>query len=433
MAIDFDEYPFPAPTQVLQGPAGTMSVTYNLFDDATGAELASDNGDLPDVTLIYTTSPPGALATSGRPSIEINPTATNQLTGRSGYTDPPGANNPGTRQWYSIEVRFAGHLDITAVTIDTNSLNTAGIGWEFTVVSFLDEGFAPFSTPPIVDSYLVFAPGTTGPVGTGHFLAAETGTVTGVGTNLTAAGTNGGHDQVDDEISTSDVVLPGTAVIGGFVLTTTLEDVRGVTNGTTAFSSSIRDITIEGTITQVVPDADVAISKVGEVVDDQAIYQVTVTNSGSDDATGVEVTDVLPSEVSYVSDDCGASNQPPWTWPVGSLANGESATCTIVTDVLDPSVFQNQATVTGSEDDPEPDNNVAAVVLDATGQASTTTTIGSTTTTSVAATTTTDPEVTDVTLPFTGARGGGVAGGIALGALTIGVLLVVESRRTGPI
>jgi uncharacterized repeat protein (TIGR01451 family) len=424
VTLDFNEYPFPAPTQILQGPDGTSSVTYNLFDDATGADLASDNGDLPDVTLVYRTSPPGALATPGLPSIEVNPTAVNQLTGRTGYTDPPTMNNMGTRQSYTIEVRLAPHIEITDVTIDTSSINTAGTTWEFTVVSFLDQSGAPFSPIPAIPAYLAFEPGLTGSSGTGHFLAAETGTVTGVGTDLTSSGTSGSHDQVNDTVSNSDVTLPGGALIGGFILTTTLEDVAGVDNAATAFSSSIRQVDLAGTINQVVPDAEVSIAKFGDVIDNEVVFEVLVTNNGPDAATNVVVTDVLPAEVAYLSDDCGASDIQPWTWQVGTVADGETVTCTVTTELVTPGVIENEATVTADEDDVELDNNTASVVVDTNATEATTTTIS--------ATSTTPPtETTQSTLPFTGS-GDGEAAVLVAGSLVLaGLLLVAASRRHG--
>jgi uncharacterized repeat protein (TIGR01451 family)/LPXTG-motif cell wall-anchored protein len=444
--IGFDEYPFPVPTQVLQGPNGTSSVTYNLFDDATGAELLADNGDLPDVTFVYATSARGTRGATGRPSIEINPTADNQLTGRTGYSGVPTVNNPGTRQWFTITVLFAEHLAVTDVTIDTSSINTAGTAWEFTLVSFLDRSGVPFSPVPDIPRYLDFEPGLTGPTGTGHFLAAETGTVTGVGTDLTAPGTSGSHDQVNDTIADSDVTLPAGASIGGLVLTTTLEDVAGVDNGATAPSASVRQIEIAGTITLVVPDADLSTSKVGEVVDNQVVYEVTVENGGPDPASDVVVTDLLPPQVAYASDDCAASDVPPWTWDIGRLDAGSSVTCTIFTDIVQATTITNEATVTAAEDDPDPTNNTATVEVDADPtQPTTTTTLPTTTTTqqttTIAETTTTTAETTTTavpgvptpdpptgTLPATGsAIGTGVVVGGAL--LLVGACLVGVARR----
>ena len=106
------------------------------------------------------------------------------------------------------------------------------------------------------------------------------------------------------------------------------------------------------------PEADLEITK-----DDSAdpppagqdlVYTISVENLGPSDAAGVVVTDPLPAEVTYVSDDCGASNVPPWTWNVGALAAGATVTCdiTVSIDPAPPASISNTATVTSTTTDP---------------------------------------------------------------------------------
>lgn len=65
---------------------------------------------------------------------------------------------------------------------------------------------------------------------------------------------------------------------------------------------------------------------------DNFTYTVKVTNQGPAEAKGVQVTDLLPSGVAYVSDDAtsGTYNKNTGIWLVGTLANGESKTLNIV-------------------------------------------------------------------------------------------------------
>lgn len=79
------------------------------------------------------------------------------------------------------------------------------------------------------------------------------------------------------------------------------------------------------------PDSDLSIEK--SISDDTpgisqgVVYTLTVSNAGPADATDVVVTDVLPSSLTYESDDSsGAYNSTTGVWGVGSLANGASAT-----------------------------------------------------------------------------------------------------------
>lgn len=114
-------------------------------------------------------------------------------------------------------------------------------------------------------------------------------------------------------------------------------------------------------------DADLTITKTGlETPPGTVVYTITVTNEGPVDATGVSVTDTLPVELSYVSDDCGGVNGVPWTWAVGNLANGASAVCNLTLAVVTPGEISNTADVSGDQPDPVADNSSTAI-LTATG------------------------------------------------------------------
>ena len=85
------------------------------------------------------------------------------------------------------------------------------------------------------------------------------------------------------------------------------------------------------TIGELVGSADLTVAK---IVDDASpaegdtlTYVVTVTNGGPDDATGVEVTDVLPTGLTFVSSTAsqGSYQAASGIWTVGSLAVGETA------------------------------------------------------------------------------------------------------------
>lgn len=106
------------------------------------------------------------------------------------------------------------------------------------------------------------------------------------------------------------------------------------------------------------PMADLEISKDGALAGSQIVYTLSVTNNGPDDATGVVVTDMLPAEVAYSSDDCGGMDVPPFTWNVGALANGATAVCNVVVDVVGGGdSVSNTATVSGNETDGTTANN----------------------------------------------------------------------------
>ncbi|MCB1033615.1 MAG: DUF11 domain-containing protein [Acidobacteria bacterium] len=113
-------------------------------------------------------------------------------------------------------------------------------------------------------------------------------------------------------------------------------------------------------------EADLSLSKTAAVAGNQIIYTLTVRDTGSAcGATNVTVTDTLPADVTYVSDDCGGANGPPWVWNVGTLGSGASATCNITVDINPDAVLPitNTATVTATQTDNVPDNDTAVAIV----------------------------------------------------------------------
>lgn len=112
-------------------------------------------------------------------------------------------------------------------------------------------------------------------------------------------------------------------------------------------------------------DADLTMTKDGELVGSQIVYTLTVTNNGPDDAENVVVTDPLPPEVTYNSDDCGGTNVPPWTWIIGLLPVNSSATCNLTVDVNPDATgdISNTATVTSDQTDPAPGDESDTAVI----------------------------------------------------------------------
>ena len=74
---------------------------------------------------------------------------------------------------------------------------------------------------------------------------------------------------------------------------------------------------------------------------DQTPQSLTVTNNGPDLASGIEVTDMLPAGVTYVSDtpSQGTYDDNTGVWMVGNVSASGSATSTLTLVELDPEAF----------------------------------------------------------------------------------------------
>jgi uncharacterized repeat protein (TIGR01451 family) len=145
----------------------------------------------------------------------------------------------------------------------------------------------------------------------------------------------------------------------------------GISNKATISGNSADTNTTNDTATlatTVIPSADVAVSLTAPssvLVGANLVYTLKVTNNGLSPATGVQVVDTLPANVTFVSATGGvvpdASNK--LTFAVGSLAAGSSVTYDIVVTPQVPAGgtrLSSSATITGAgQYDPDVSNNTA--------------------------------------------------------------------------
>jgi uncharacterized repeat protein (TIGR01451 family) len=128
--------------------------------------------------------------------------------------------------------------------------------------------------------------------------------------------------------------------------------------------------------------ADLSITKSGApnpvLSGNRLTYTLTVENNGPQSATGVTVTDPLPDSVHFNSvgssrGSCIRSTTKPApkdgtvTCSLGNLANGATASITIVVTSTTPGTLTNTATVNGKEIDPNPLNNSATATISVIG------------------------------------------------------------------
>ncbi|HEY7440658.1 MAG TPA: DUF11 domain-containing protein [Acidimicrobiia bacterium] len=117
-------------------------------------------------------------------------------------------------------------------------------------------------------------------------------------------------------------------------------------------------------------EADLALSKtVSDAtpnVGDQVTFSITLDNNGPSNATTVSVTDALPAGLTFVSStpSQGTYNSGSGLWTVGTVADGASATLTLVATVNSPAAQTNTASITSADQsDPDLGNNTASATV----------------------------------------------------------------------
>jgi LPXTG-site transpeptidase (sortase) family protein len=226
----------------------------------------------------------------------------------------------------------------------------------------------------------------------------------GFGSNVTytvTATNNGPRDasglQLTDQLPAGLTFVSATPSVGTYNSGTGVWNIGALTNGsnaTLAITATVNtlvpttntatktaeneadntagDDSAGATITPVA--ADIATTKtVSNTVPNQnsnVTFTVTASNNGPSNASGVQVTDLLPAGLSYISStpSQGAYNSGTGVWNIGALANGANATLSITATVTGTNPVTNTATKTAEDQpDPVPGNNSAMATV--TGQA----------------------------------------------------------------
>jgi uncharacterized repeat protein (TIGR01451 family) len=96
---------------------------------------------------------------------------------------------------------------------------------------------------------------------------------------------------------------------------------------------------------------------------DNLTFTLTASNEGQNDATNVVVNDLLPNGYSFVSatPSTGAYDEITGIWTIGSMNYPSTETLEIVATVNLTGTYENTATITADQPDPEPDNNISTV------------------------------------------------------------------------
>ena len=118
------------------------------------------------------------------------------------------------------------------------------------------------------------------------------------------------------------------------------------------FNNPTADLSVTKTVSDATPN-----------VGDQITFTVTLSNQGPDAATGVQVTDLLPAGLTFVSatPSQGTYDNVSGLWTVGTVSAVGSQTLSIVATVVSPAAQTNTGTISDADQfDPNTANNTAS-------------------------------------------------------------------------
>ncbi|WP_164515311.1 Ig-like domain-containing protein [Flavobacterium ustbae] len=117
------------------------------------------------------------------------------------------------------------------------------------------------------------------------------------------------------------------------------------------------------TLETAICSADLQITKtvdnLNASVGSNSVFTITATNAGPYKASGVTVSDVLPSGYTFISANPSTGTWSAPDWNIGALANGASATMAITALVNPSGSYSNTAAITGNDTDTDLTNNTA--------------------------------------------------------------------------
>ncbi|MBB5438121.1 gliding motility-associated-like protein/uncharacterized repeat protein (TIGR01451 family) [Pedobacter sp. AK017] len=117
-----------------------------------------------------------------------------------------------------------------------------------------------------------------------------------------------------------------------------------------------------------VPVTDLQVTKTADqmnpVMGSNVVFTIVAANNGPSGATGLKVTDQLPTGYAYVSSAPAAGTSydaATGVWTIGALANAASSTLTITARVNVTGLYANSAVISGAETDLVAANNISGV------------------------------------------------------------------------
>jgi uncharacterized repeat protein (TIGR01451 family) len=187
-----------------------------------------------------------------------------------------------------------------------------------------------------------------------------------IGNESEGPGGGGGGGVISINATTDNSTKTVAGGANGTTVSTALTEfpANGATSGNTGSILSIAvDLKYEMCQTDV--GVTMSVASACAAVGNNVTFTITATNNGSLNASGVNVTDALPSGYTYVSStpSTGTYTSGTGVWAIGILASGASQTLTITATVKATGIYLNTSTVAITQTDTNSSNNTASTII----------------------------------------------------------------------
>ncbi|MBI2566042.1 MAG: DUF11 domain-containing protein [Candidatus Schekmanbacteria bacterium] len=286
-------------------PTPTPSPTVTVTPTPTATVTATSTPTVTPTPPVWTPSatPTATSTASPTATTTVTPSATPTPTATS--TNPPGTPTPTATPTPSTDIA------VTIAVDDPSPTEGQTIQYTVSATNNGPDGASGVSLTVALPAGVTFVSASTA---AGAYAA---------GTELWTIGGLGVRQSVSLIITaTVNAGTAGSTLDTAAVLASVSPDDTNATN-----DSDMATITVQSALIRI----DKEVDNTNPAEGGPFSYRITVTNDGPDDASGVQVTDVLPAGAVYISDAAttGSYDSGSGLWSVGSLANGTSATLTI--------------------------------------------------------------------------------------------------------
>jgi|GEM_PF-1949469 len=253
------------------------------------------------------------------------------------------------------------NIAVTGSACENDASATYNVTSDYTISKLFIDGVEQASTnsftvsPPANATYEVIVEAPNGCKDSYSFvtvLDAAPAVSSIQGTDPTCAGNDG---SIDLTVTSATAYTVDWDNIAG---TDNPENQTGLAAGTYNVTiTNVDGCSVTSSVTLVAPECSVPALRLGKTVDaatailgQTVTFTLTVYNDGTEELTNVEVTDVLPTGLSYTGDNSGGSyDSGTGVWAIPSIAIGDSAVIEIMTTMDVEGVIVNEAEITASD------------------------------------------------------------------------------------